>query len=103
MRRSEARASNGVLYLSLSCVVVLCCLFMCCVVYVYVLCCLCACVYSSVFVVLYPDVFSEGLMECSLTLDVVLRFCLCFVVFFALLCYHQLPLLCCVMLFCPKD
>ena len=72
-----------------------------CVVYVRVFCCLY--VYSSVFVVLYPDVLSEGLMECSLTLDVVLRFCLCFVVFFALLCYHQLPLLCCVMLFCPKD
>jgi len=49
-----ACVANGVLYLSLSCVVVLCCLFcvvlsmcMCCLVYVYVLCCLCACVLLS--------------------------------------------------------
>jgi len=54
VRRSEVRVANGVLYLFLSCVVVLCRLFcvvlsmcMCCVVYVYVLCCLCACVLLS--------------------------------------------------------
>ena len=87
------------------------------------LCCLCVCVVLSMcvcfavfmfvlvsffFVVLYPDVFcsdllSEGLMEFSLTLDCCVAFLFVFCCLFALLCYHQLPLLCCVMLFCPKD